>query len=83
MVCTAQIDLQKALQSTEGIKECKSFNIVIITSLPLPVCSSCDGKGTDTCNGRGLCSCKSNIIGEECNDCKSGYFDYPRCNKGK
>lgn len=27
----------------------------------------------------GQCPCKPNIIGRECNQCKTGYFGFPHC----
>eukprot|EP00062_Callorhinchus_milii_P012745 gi/632960275/ref/XP_007896099.1/ PREDICTED: basement membrane-specific heparan sulfate proteoglycan core protein [Callorhinchus milii] len=37
---------------------------------------SCDGRGsaTDRCDASGLCQCKSNVEGRNCNMCRTGFF---------
>ena len=41
-----------------------------------------EGSTSSECNKNGTCSCKSNVIGRTCTNCKLGYYNFPDC-KGK
>lgn len=41
------------------------------------------GSLTQTCNRiGGDCKCRTNVIGKNCDKCKTGYYGFPRC-RGK
>lgn len=41
---------------------------------------SYDGSTSFECNTfGGQCSCKPNVIGRRCSECKTGYFGFPNC----
>ena len=42
---------------------------------------SCDKAGTtdNICNDDGECLCKQNIAGDSCDQCASGFFEFPSC----
>ena len=42
-------------------------------------CSSF-GASSTSCTSSGVCSCKSNFVGDKCTSCKDGFYDYPNCN---
>ena len=37
---------------------------------------NCDEQGSVhmDCNNQGVCECKTNVVGDKCNQCKAGYF---------
>ena len=41
-------------------------------------CSSF-GSSSTSCTSSGVCTCKSNIIGNKCTNCTSGYYGFPNC----
>ena len=41
-------------------------------------CSSYGSTNT-SCSSNGICSCKSNFDGNQCNICNLGFYDYPNC----
>ena len=41
-------------------------------------CSS-SGASLASCNSSGVCTCKSNFVGDKCTSCKAGFYDYPNC----
>ena len=49
-----------------------------MTNISACVCHY-EGATSTLCNDNGKCSCKANIIGNKCTDCKSGYFKFPDC----
>ena len=40
-----------------------------------------DGRvGEDICNAEtGVCDCKDNVVGDKCDECAEGYFNFPEC----
>ena len=40
-----------------------------------------DGRvGEDICNAEtGVCDCKDNVVGDKCEECAEGYFNFPEC----
>uniref|UniRef100_A0A4W3GQQ4 Heparan sulfate proteoglycan 2 n=1 Tax=Callorhinchus milii TaxID=7868 RepID=A0A4W3GQQ4_CALMI len=54
-----------------GGRNCERYS----HSVSPPGCS-CDGRGsaTDRCDASGLCQCKSNVEGRNCNMCRTGFF---------
>ena len=50
--------------------------------LPFSECNcNVDGSIDASCNENGLCSCKTNIVGEKCDVCAEGVNDFPNCDK--
>ena len=48
----------------------------------------CDCQKTGTTDlicgkSNGKCICKDNVGGEKCERCKHGFYDHPKCEKGK
>ena len=45
-----------------------------------PACD-CNNSGSIStfCNSRGECTCKSNVNGNKCATCSSGYYGFPNC----
>ena len=41
-------------------------------------CSSY-GSNSTTCTSSGVCTCKSNFVGDKCTSCNAGFYDYPNC----
>ena len=41
----------------------------------------CNDKGSKyhMCDSDGNCDCKSNVIGNKCTACMSGYYRFPNC----
>ncbi|XP_061114862.1 basement membrane-specific heparan sulfate proteoglycan core protein-like isoform X3 [Conger conger] len=37
-------------------------------------CHSCDRRGTERCEGGGICRCKTHVVGPACSSCKPGHF---------
>nr|XP_046254096.1 basement membrane-specific heparan sulfate proteoglycan core protein isoform X4 [Scatophagus argus] len=44
-------------------------------------CYNCDQRGSEGCNGGGVCRCKMNVEGPSCSSCKSGTFHLSSGNK--
>ncbi|XP_045065406.1 basement membrane-specific heparan sulfate proteoglycan core protein-like isoform X1 [Coregonus clupeaformis] len=44
-------------------------------------CYNCDQRGSEGCNGNGVCRCKMNVEGPACSDCKQGTFHLSTGNK--
>ena len=40
---------------------------------------STNGSANSSCSSNGICSCKANFDGKQCNSCKDGFYDYPNC----
>ena len=38
-----------------------------------------DGSKNSSCSSCGKCYCKSNVVGEKCDTCANGYFNFPNC----
>ena len=38
-----------------------------------------DGSMESSCDDNGICSCKENFEGDQCKDCKPGFFQHPNC----
>ena len=38
-----------------------------------------DGSEFKQCNNDGLCTCKPNVIGDQCDRCIEDYFTFPNC----
>ena len=51
--------------------------------LRISISSVCDcntlGSSNSLCDSKGVCTCKENISGDKCNECKNGYFGFPNC----
>ena len=45
------------------------------------IACGCSGFGASSasCTSSGVCSCKSNFVGDKCTSCKAGFYDYPNC----
>ena len=45
------------------------------------IACGCSGSGASlaSCTSSGVCTCKSNIIGNKCTNCTSGYYGFPNC----
>ena len=41
-------------------------------------CSS-SGASSVSCTSSGVCTCKSRFVGDKCDSCKAGFYDYPNC----
>ena len=41
-------------------------------------CSS-SGASSTSCTSSGVCTCKSNFVGDKCTSCNAGFYDYPNC----
>ena len=41
----------------------------------------CNAQGSygNTCNANGECNCKANIVGNKCNACSAGFYNFPNC----
>ena len=37
------------------------------------------GSYGNTCDANGKCSCKANIVGNKCNTCSVGFYNFPTC----
>ncbi|CDQ73005.1 unnamed protein product [Oncorhynchus mykiss] len=44
-------------------------------------CYNCDQRGSEGCNGNGVCRCKMNVDGPACSNCKQGTFHISTDNK--
>nr|XP_023860978.1 basement membrane-specific heparan sulfate proteoglycan core protein isoform X3 [Salvelinus alpinus] len=44
-------------------------------------CYDCDQRGSEGCNGNGVCRCKMNVEGPACSNCKQGTFHLSTDNK--
>ncbi|XP_042159703.1 basement membrane-specific heparan sulfate proteoglycan core protein isoform X10 [Oncorhynchus tshawytscha] len=44
-------------------------------------CYDCDQRGSEGCNGNGVCRCKMNVEGPDCSNCKQGTFHLSTDNK--
>ncbi|XP_014002300.2 basement membrane-specific heparan sulfate proteoglycan core protein isoform X16 [Salmo salar] len=44
-------------------------------------CYNCDQRGSEGCNGNGVCRCKMNVEGPACSNCKQGTFHISTDNK--
>ncbi|KAM9505208.1 basement membrane-specific heparan sulfate proteoglycan core protein-like isoform 16-T16 [Salvelinus alpinus] len=44
-------------------------------------CYDCDKRGSEGCNGNGVCRCKMNVEGPACSNCKQGTFHLSTDNK--
>uniref|UniRef100_A0A4W5NTC5 Heparan sulfate proteoglycan 2 n=1 Tax=Hucho hucho TaxID=62062 RepID=A0A4W5NTC5_9TELE len=44
-------------------------------------CYNCDQRGSEGCNGNGVCRCKMNVEGPACSNCKQGTFHLSTDNK--
>ncbi|XP_038866751.1 basement membrane-specific heparan sulfate proteoglycan core protein-like [Salvelinus namaycush] len=44
-------------------------------------CYDCDQRGSEGCNGNGVCRCKMNVEGPACSNCKQGTFHLNTDNK--
>ena len=71
-----------------GFPHCKGrfvFDNFNDSSTSLEICNIlacyCNKQGSTStqCNIDGKCYCKSDIIGNKCTDCKTGYYDFPEC----
>ena len=42
---------------------------------------TCNGEGyaNEICDVNGQCTCKSNVIGKDCDSCAFGFFGFPDC----
>ena len=38
-----------------------------------------DGSVESSCDANGACNCKENFVGDQCKECKSGFFEHPNC----
>ena len=38
-----------------------------------------DGSMESSCDANGACNCKENFEGDQCKECKSGFFEHPNC----
>ena len=41
-----------------------------------------NGSTSISCDKDGICSCKDYYAGNKCDSCKSGYYPFPKCDKG-
>ena len=50
---------------------------------PVHICQYCNcsdnGAINAICSNDGICTCKSNFLGDKCTDCASGFFGIPDC----
>ena len=37
------------------------------------------GASSTSCTSSGVCTCKSNFVGDKCTSCNAGFYDYPNC----
>ena len=37
------------------------------------------GAYSNTCNANGKCNCKANVVGNKCNTCSVGFYNFPTC----
>nr|XP_029478281.1 basement membrane-specific heparan sulfate proteoglycan core protein-like isoform X6 [Oncorhynchus nerka] len=44
-------------------------------------CYDCDQRGSQGCDGNGVCRCKMNVEGPDCSNCKQGTFHFSTDNK--
>ncbi|XP_036802895.1 basement membrane-specific heparan sulfate proteoglycan core protein isoform X14 [Oncorhynchus mykiss] len=44
-------------------------------------CYNCDQRGSEGCDGNGVCRCKMNVEGPDCSNCKQGTFHLSTDNK--
>ncbi|XP_064861552.1 basement membrane-specific heparan sulfate proteoglycan core protein-like isoform X12 [Oncorhynchus nerka] len=44
-------------------------------------CYDCDQRGSEGCDGNGVCRCKMNVEGPDCSNCKQGTFHFSTDNK--
>ena len=40
---------------------------------------STSGSLSTSCDSSGQCTCKTNVVGTKCTDCKSGFYAFPNC----
>ena len=40
---------------------------------------NCYEYGSNGCNDDGICNCKTNFGGSNCNKCADGYYNFPAC----
>ena len=44
---------------------------------------ACGGSGSGaslaSCTSSGVCTCKTNFVGDKCASCKAGFYGYPNC----
>ena len=38
-----------------------------------------EGSNGITCDDTGVCNCKANIVNDKCDECATGYFNFPSC----
>ena len=50
---------------------------------PVHNCEHCNcstnGARSEICSNEGICSCKTNFLGDKCTNCASGFFGIPDC----
>ena len=69
--------------------KCKNSTISIIpflekyllgTSKTFSACKcSTSGSSSTACNTNGQCTCKPNVVGTKCTECKSTFYGFPNC----
>jgi len=73
--------------NTVGGYECVCLpGAYLLSGTEQPACQACgcekDGVTEDFCNREtGVCHCKDNVAGHDCESCAEGYTNYPYCNK--
>jgi len=73
--------------NTVGGYECVCLpGAYLLSGTEQPACKACgceeDGVTEDFCNREtGVCHCRNNVVGHDCESCAEGYTNYPYCNK--
>ena len=42
---------------------------------------NCNAQGSSSvsCSDTGICTCNANVVGDKCDACNAGFFDFPTC----
>ena len=40
-----------------------------------------EGSVDNSCDDNGKCSCNSNVVGDKCDQCASGFVEFPNCDQ--
>ncbi|XP_041102067.1 laminin subunit alpha-3-like isoform X2 [Polyodon spathula] len=68
------------LTSTQFCKDSAKSLVAFFNDGALPCYCDMSGATSPTCNpAGGQCSCRSNVIGQKCNRCATGFYGFPYC----
>ena len=60
------------------------FCCILIKNSLFSIECNCNVNGSTSisCDKNGICSCRDYYAGDKCDSCKSGYYPFPKCDKG-